>query len=185
MRIIEVFDTKFPVKWERSGRFELGGFQINDLKYIIQIENKPFYINGLERKKTAEVSFYLDSPDVEQSYSTTGTSHNISSTIYGVVFNNILTKFSNYDALSLIANRRHSNNDNEFKQKKSIYSSIGKRLSKLTGSRCYERDLINGDYELIVSKVELNEPGFVLETQIIKDFCKQLTFSKFERFKHE
>lgn len=175
MIISEIFDTIIIPSWQKNGRFELASFNSNGYEYVIQIENKPLHFVELKNKKTAEISFYRNLDDSEAAHSTT---HEIKNPfyVYGGVANALLEKFMSFEAFYFNAEIRHSDNKEQFETKKEIYSFLGNRMAKRTGTKFYEKNGTD-QYEVIVSKIPLaNSRGFIVEAEAALDWFRSQNF---------
>jgi hypothetical protein len=160
MKLQEIFDHTEQLVWQRNGRFELSQFKINDGIFNVQIDRKSLdhRFKELIGKRTAEVSFYrADIDDDKKAFSTnSGTTKSSTAKVYGAVLNGLSDKFNEYDAFFFLANRDHSNSDEEYNTKREIYSFMADRMNKKLGFYFYENNESKSTNYLI-SKIKLSD----------------------------
>ena len=180
MKMNEVFDSSIEnLKWQRRGRFELAKVSINDLEYVIQVEQKPLDVMELKKYNTAEVSFFLNVENDEQSHSTTGTAQRAAPSVYGVVLNALLDKFKEYDAFYFTLMGRHSSSLKEVEQKKRIYIFLAGEIAKRTpNTRVYD-SRNNPEQEFLISKVLIQKDSRFGD--IVKESISKLPLNTLER----
>lgn len=136
MLLQEIFDTDLNIKpedWQENGRFLMVSFIINQQGYTIQLERKP--IEGIQN--AVEISFFRnDVEDSEAAFSTTR-EQSRSLLIYGIVANAIPPIVDKFDALLIVAERRHSSTEKEYQTKQRIYNSLIQIVTRLQGFRLY------------------------------------------------
>jgi hypothetical protein len=158
MKLQEIFDSAINVEWQKNGKFELAGF-VSGEKYVIQIERRNFsQFPELAKYKTAEVSFFrydINNPD--SAFSTAPQSINVPVKVYGIVYNAIKSKFSEYDAFYFIAARKHSKSAAEFNSKKEIYASLADKLVKHLSDIFYYENDEGIDAQYLISRVKLSD----------------------------
>lgn len=182
MKLNEIFDSKIEnLQWQQNGRHLLSSIFIDDQQYIIQIEKKPllFFDNAL-KIKSAEVSFFkADEEDSEKAFSTQNNFKKNPVSVYGVVINALIDQFNNFDAFYFSAERRHSNSEKEFQQKKMIYFMLADRLrKKISNVELYELENERAA-EYLVSKIK---PNYKLKNTL-KEALLQFDMSKTSIFK--
>ena len=130
MLLQEIFDTDINIKpedWQENGRFLMVSFIINQQGYTIQLERKP--IEGIQN--AAEVSFFRnDVEDSEVAFSTTNNQPR-SLLVYGIVANAIPPIADRFDALLIVAERRHSSSEKEYQTKQRIYNSLVQIITRI------------------------------------------------------
>lgn len=160
MKLVEIFNSKIDLDWQKHGRFELSQFFVNETPYIIQIEKRPILELQLEDSiKTAEVSFFRhDIENEKKAFSTQQENIKVPYVVYGAVGNALKQKFNNYDLFYFTAEKKHSNNTKEYEQKIQIYRSLCIKLKKdsLEEVFYYENE-DSTKYEFIISKIEIPE----------------------------
>lgn len=160
MKMNEVFDAVASVDWSENERFLLGTFEVNNIEYNIQLQRRP--IEGV--KNGAEVSFYINTDDTEQAFSTINLHKLVPTKVYGIVFNALLSKVDQFDALYFNAEKRHSKTDKEWKIKQHVYSTLAMRL-KNAGFKEYQTRSHLASTEWLLSKVSLNEDSKFIYVQ--------------------
>ena len=161
MKLIEIYNTTLNIVWQKQGRFELSRFSYADVIYDIQIEQHNFTgISDLNKGKTAEVSFSRADKDGDASFSSTNSAKIIPTAVFGIVKNAFFEKFSYYDAFYAIANKRHSNNDKQYKQKIQIYANLFSAIKSSYQKETwyYENSEANEHYFLL-SKTPIEDSG--------------------------
>lgn len=170
MRLEEIFDTKQNVEWNKTGNFEFTSFTVNNIKYIIQIENTGSKFPELNNYKNAEITFRLSNIKTDDAFHTANKLNKSISPlkVYGTVMNSLADKFKEYDSFYFSVLKRHSTNNNEFDSKRRIYSDLLNRLRMKYRTYKYEHKECDG-IEFLVSKIPLSR-----ETQIEFDYVNPM-----------
>lgn len=157
MKLYEIFDSKINnLQWQVHGRYLLSGVIIDDQQYTIQIEKKPLlFFDNPQAVKSAEVSFFkTNEDDSEKAFSTQNNFKKTPVSVYGVIANALVDQFYNFDAFYFSAEKRHSNTEKEFQQKKTIYFLLADRLrKKIPNVQLFELETSTAQ-EYLVSKIE-------------------------------
>lgn len=178
MKLNEIFDSKIDnLHWQTHGKYLLTAVMIDEHEYIIQIEKRSllFFDNPL-KVKSAEVSFFkADEKDNEKAFSTQHVFKKTPVSVYGVITNALIEQFNNFDAFYFSAEKRHSNNQKEFDQKKAIYFMLADRLKKkISGVELYELESETAA-EYLVSKIEPNHKLKSALKEALKNFDRTKT----------
>jgi len=165
VKIVEILNTKIHLVWVNHDRFELTNFSAEGIEYVIQIEKKPLPFDELKNQKTAEISFFRTDDDSERAYLTSHLERHQFS-VYGAVANALAEKFNDYDAFYFVANRRHSDDDEQFRIKKKIYRFAADRMAKKIGAFLYVNS--GTDEDFLVTRVKIKKNGYIIEAEEAK-----------------
>jgi hypothetical protein len=156
MKLEEIFDTSSNLPWQTYNNYLLTSFKMDNIEYIIQIENKPLFniSKNLLNKKTAEISFFVQGLNDIDAFSTLD-NNSKSLKIYGIVFNALVPKIKDYDAIVISINNQHSSNQKEYKSKKRIYKFLMDRMKSFFGNFVYEYTDRTLGLQYIISKERL------------------------------
>jgi len=158
MLFSEIFNHQVELKWQKTGRYEMCEFTINDHTYQVQVEKKPlnFHLQELKGKITAEVSFFRQDLAGEDAFTTTNKTKTSSPKIYCAVANGLREKFKNYDAFYFIAEKLHSKTSEEFQSKKKIYFVMADNIRRTNGTYFYELESAS-KVEFLITKIKLSK----------------------------
>lgn len=156
MNLIEVFDTKYDLKWIRKDRFKLSSFTIDNQEFVLQIDERPLHdiSPDLKNKKTAELSFFIKG----DGFSTLLNNNKHALKIYSIIGNGFHSQIQAYDAIFFKIDKSHSKTLDEFKSKKNIYEMLAYKLKSNFNNFVYTKRIKNGlGYLLFKESVNLTE----------------------------
>lgn len=131
--LVEAFDSRFELDWNKIHGGFVGGFAVNDVKYLLQLT--PIVI---EKMKVLEASFVLYDVQNDKGFASSGKTSS-PTTVYGIVANALIEKLPTVkcDAVFFSAERRHATDDKQHEAKLRIYAFAAKRIAKKLGWEMY------------------------------------------------
>lgn len=160
MKLNEIFDSKIEnFQWQKSGNYKLGQFEIDNVPYIIQIEDRQIIeVPATKDLKTAEISYFRHDKSGDKSFSTTSDVGSNIFALYGVIKNAVVPEFKNYDAFYFDAKRKHSNNEKEYQQKIKLNKALLRKIDVETQEETFRYESQGSNsYEFLISKVEIHD----------------------------
>lgn len=156
MLLFEVFDTKFDITWHSFAWGEQGGFAVNGVPFIVQLEKQ----QKISNLTVAEVTFYR--ADLEQTKYDIQKDSVAPFSIYGVVLNAIVSKQHEYDGFYFRSIRSHVDEQGH-EQRTRIYWNLAHELERRSKMVLYTREHQNESEWLLLKHPERLEGGWQTE----------------------